>query len=553
MRFDDGKIFNIDNLFDTDINDTVYCESEMIKKLDPQNKDLVNQCQNLKEELLNKKARDYSYTEHIPRPVYTGPFKKNDKGEIIEKTEMCTKMDEMKGKCIPFIYFQPEQYKPPNEETDLEYLKPGNLIKYGQNNAESQKQFLNSMAAYKGTKMLGSINSVESLLNLLTRQASNKIQEQIPNSYGLKWYKDKYKNKHFPNDTDTIINNMESSWIQPVGELISGGGYCSLEMRKNGTCKPLGTNYVIGVERNKGNKYNNYIYLENIPSKDLQPFRGLLPGIAQDFYFLVSTPLDQIFYNWTLHDIPIGEANIINNKNNYYVFTDYCLKLEELLKTGNIDKLNVIMKKNTNKDIKTDYSKYNKICKQISGISDFPISYCAYIYYGMLYYVLDSCHGKDCKIPNAKCLAGSPGSEKKDWICKNDKWIKHSIPINKENEKLLGIPKLNDKEALLYIQKISKNEGLMDYLSKFIFLFAKCDNLETSECVKEYISLLNIYKKQLKKDQTIRGFLSKPTIKPKIDKSKKGKITETFINSKSNNVLFLIVLFVLCLYLYYYI
>ena len=264
-------------IYDNDTNDIseiigkkdlTYCESNIIKQLTKQSLPSANpssadkiklaaqikkQCSKAQHTLINEDAKSYKILDDIPRPVYTGAFKKNPDGTIARKTEMCTKIDQMEGRCLPLTYYVPDESGKFDAERKaaLVDFKPGDiLMDYTPESAAADQKFMDDaflngdLGDASGSLLSsGGSNLMRSTINGLTSSANDYLEKNgLPK---MVWYKDDFINKYYPNDISTTIVNLDSAWIQPTSQLISGGGYCSKEMRSSGNCLPLGSNYVI--------------------------------------------------------------------------------------------------------------------------------------------------------------------------------------------------------------------------------------------------------------------------------------------------------------------
>ena len=406
MRFDDNDI-HLNKLLESDSVEELIKSNKQEIENNPNSK--ATQCKIIKNKILNKKAKDYSYTQHIPRPVYTGPYKREN-GKITQKTEMCNKMDQLQGKCIPLSYIKPALFKMPNtspdQNGDLVLLKPGNLLKSSKGINDKQHGFFSKMASKPGAEILNLMaGGVSDMINSITADASKQIEVAIPGSYGLKRFKQEYSEKYFPNDLESIIDNLDSTFVQPVGDLVSGGGYCSYDMRKNGQCTPLGSNYVIDVDIDDTDPdKNKYIYMENIPPPELGNLRGIIPGLGEDIISLVTVPLNQMGLSvslkkiaeteWVQQRIPIGNAysvDAVSDNNRLTLFLSYCLQMETFLEEADVDPSNItkltkfceaLGLQQNQPYLTSKYSEVKKKCSELVGTTDKPISYCAYIYYG---------------------------------------------------------------------------------------------------------------------------------------------------------------------------
>ena len=256
--------------------DLTYCESNIIKQLSGQtsdtsltdvekqkiNAEITNQCNKAQDTLINDKARNYDILDNIPRPVYTGAYKKDPKTGLDDpeyRTEMCTEIDIIDGKCIPIKYYVPENPRP--VISDKNSLKVGDILtgKY-KDSIEADKAFIKSAqddttdnpstepALIGGMATI--INKVTEFLNDEIGQRNNEGNGYLPK---MEWYTEDYLNKYFPNNLDDIKSNMDTSWTQPYNQLIYGGGYCSKKMLESGNCVPLGSNYMVQV----GNEYES--------------------------------------------------------------------------------------------------------------------------------------------------------------------------------------------------------------------------------------------------------------------------------------------------------
>jgi len=307
MRFNDSDIGNLN----------VYSESNEIKNLaTKKTTDLP--------ELLNKKAKNYNYADHIPRPVFTGSFKKqvhnvypNGTKVILKKNEhiyrdvtvvivgveidnngdaiyrfnlpglsglrwgsmygkksdfrmldnstpskkiagpvkgkhtvMCTDLDIRQGRCIPIKYYKPESVN--KEKRIIKTIKLGDIL-FDKVDGESLPF---------GIKHLG--GGMASLMNYITEASSDALKKQgFP---GIEWVNIEYETERYPNGLDEILTNMDTALINPMKNLIFGGGYCS----SGEDCDPLGSNYVIPV--NKGVPSNIVLGSSVLYDKTLQKY-----------------------------------------------------------------------------------------------------------------------------------------------------------------------------------------------------------------------------------------------------------------------------------------
>jgi len=283
MRFNDSDIGNLN----------VYSESNEIK-------DLANKKTTDLPELLNKKAKNYSYADHIPRPVYTGSFKKqvynvypngteikprnpsktfdgrpiiidaeinntgtviykidwdddSGDGDIYRKESEISVVDNVgKSKKIS----GPVKGKNTAMCTDLD-IRQGRCVPityYKPTNTPGLRPVIKTIPLGDilfdkvdgeslpfGIKHLG--GGMASLMNYITEAASNKLKEQgLP---GIEWIDIDYETDRYPNGLDEILNNMDTALITPIKNMSFGGGYCSIGEE----CDPLGANYVIPVDK----------------------------------------------------------------------------------------------------------------------------------------------------------------------------------------------------------------------------------------------------------------------------------------------------------------
>jgi len=283
MRIYDNDTNDISKIIGN--NDLTYCESNIIKELTKQsaaikagdagstiNKQkleaaIKNQCKKAQSTLINEEAKSYDIVGDIPRPVYTGPFKKDKDGNIAGKTEMCTKIDQMEGRCLPLTYYVPDNYQEPNKDKDIIDLRPGDLLtSYGKADMVSDDRIWKAAQGgttgaaalgakiVKGKAVAALAGGTGFIINTITKLSNDWIKENDPPNPGLVWYTPEYQNKYYPNDINTTIDNLDSAWIQPTSQLIYGGGYCSQEMRTSGNCLPLGSNYVIPAGKYENGK-----------------------------------------------------------------------------------------------------------------------------------------------------------------------------------------------------------------------------------------------------------------------------------------------------------
>jgi len=436
--------------FDSDFNKTtndacnlIYDQSEELKKLPPEEKDkILNQCNDAKVKLLNYKAKSYNYSQHIPRPVYSGAFKKDTlTGEDAKgaSTVMCTELDQLQGKCVPIKYYVPE--KPTSnfnheKEANMEEIKMGDIFS---NTLDKQED------VPLVVKLLG--DGVGFIVNSLGHYGSEYlIDNGLP---GIEWYNTKFSAKYFPNDLDTNMENANKLFANPIGNLFIGGGTCNVG---SSDCQPLGSNYVI---ENEQNGETQYIPVNNIP---LGNARGLIPSISEDILQTIEFPLKMvgILKSTKQNEYHIGSYNEINPSDEY-LFILYCSQMEQLMNqilngknftvlNGKEYYINILKKKLEKTQIpnianfysddydenltynylKNNFDTFKKECGLITGISDFPITKCCLYFYSNI--IPDSLHGE------------------------------------------YGVPPL-DENNLVILEKIFKNEKLIQYLKRFLFPF----------------------------------------------------------------------------------
>ena len=242
MRFNDSDVGNLN----------VYSESNEIKDLSKKKIDDLP-------ELLNIKARKYSYSDHIPRPVFSGGFKKKyntktKKVDITQKSLMCTDLDIKQGRCSPLKYYKPNNLSSGGPKKTLELIKIGDIL-FDKVDAKNLPYGLE----YVGV-------GIAMLINYITESSSDALKKLgMP---GIEWINIEYETAYYPNGFDEIVSNFESAAIQPIKNLVAGGGYCS-----GGECEPLGTNYVIPMGKGNATKVNigsSVIY--NITNKKYDTF-----------------------------------------------------------------------------------------------------------------------------------------------------------------------------------------------------------------------------------------------------------------------------------------
>lgn len=607
MRFDDNDI-HLNKLLESDSVEELIKSNKQEIENNPNSK--ATQCKIIKNKILNKKAKDYSYTQHIPRPVYTGPYKRDAVSGKIIRTEMCNKMDQLQGKCIPLSYIKPAPFKMPNtspdQNGDLVLLKPGNLLKSSKGINDKQHGFFSKMASKPGAEILNLMaGGVSDMINSITADASKQIEKAIPGSYGLKRFKQGYSDKYFPNNLESIMDNLDSTYVQPVGDLVSGGGYCSYDMRKNGQCTPLGSNYVIDVDINDTDPdKNKYIYMENIPGQELGNLRGIIPGLGEDIISLVTVPLNQMGLSvslkkiaeteWVHQNIPIGDAysiDAVSDNNRLTLFLSYCLQMETFLEEADVDATNItrltkfceaLGLQENQTYLTANYSDIKKKCSELVGTADKPISYCAYIYYGgqgqdfskkekkelgippltikekLLYnFIICKDNNKACGTKKgAYCKQGAysskqPGANLLELIQMGFSSSKAEIATEEK-------PDFSDAYTLLCPKTCNSacDMSIQKYLNKFMFnpIESKKKSGSTSDpkviSMRKKMTFLEKYKTVYLKNETIiKGQVKAiPTSRPIIDHfTNKGQY------SCSNNLLLIIMFFMALFILYVYI
>ena len=380
--------------FDSDFNKTtndacnlIYDQSEELKKLSPDEKDkILYQCDDAKVKLLNYNAKSYNYSQHIPRPVYNGAFKKDSlTGEDAKgaSTVMCTELDQLQGRCVPIKYYVPEK---PNDnpnfnedkKTHLEEIKMGDIFS---NAIDKQKVPL-------VVKILGS--GVGALVNELGSKGSSYLKDHgLP---GIEWYDTEFSAKYFPNGLDTNMENANKLFANPIGNLFVGGGTCNVGASD---CPPLGSNYVIENEQNGVTKY---IPVNNIPMKQLKwELMDAGDGVLAETMKLAG-------------DVASGVSNVVSGVGNAILSGDIEGSVKDALsdaKTSVMDTLTgkeSIESKGTTKSKGTGESKETiKLIREAEKYGN----------------ISESCTGHTCDKEGNICKKGRKGASKGNYICKS--------------------------------------------------------------------------------------------------------------------------------------
>ena len=498
--------------FDSDFNKTtndacnlIYDQSEELKRLSPKEKDkILNQCNDAKVKLLNYKAKSYNYSQHIPRPVYNGYFKKDAKGNVNEdsKVIMCTELDQLQGRCVPIKYYVPDNpMKNPRFEADkkvhMEEIKMGDILSKSLDKNEDVPFFV---------KLLG--KGVGKIMNGLSGLGSAYLEKNgLP---GIKWYDTEFSAKYFPNDLNTNMENANKLFANPMGNLFVGGGTCNVG---SSDCPPLGANYVI---ENEQNGITKYIPVNNIPMKQLKwelmdpsdddtadnireaekygnisqsctkhtcdkegnickkgskgaskgnyicksgflgNARGLIPSIGEDMLQTVVFPLKMmgILNSEKQNEFHVGTYNEINPSDEY-IFILYCSQMEQLLNQ-------LLNGKNFTVANSKEY--YINMLKRKLGRTDVPNianfysdDYNEHTTYDYLSTKFDT-YKRACSLitgisdfPITKCCLY---------------FYNNIIPDSLHGE--YGVSPLNETHEVI-LKKIFKDEPLMQYLKRFLF------------------------------------------------------------------------------------
>ena len=247
MRFyDSNPDYDLSEIFNKKIEDVTYCESNIIKdltkKLENEKNDKVKkeiqyqinqQCEKASDNLLNYKAKEYSYSDNIPRPVFTGEYRNKHQAGGSKSTVMCTDMDRTEGRCIPLQYYRPDKL---TKDLDMVPIKLGDVFFKKVTEDEGSEEVNNYLSAL--SKGVGTKYTVAGIINLLGEAANKALKSQ--GLAGIEWYKDEDEAKYFPNNFNVVNQNFKTSIVNPIRNLVQGGGYCT-----SGNCPPLGSNYII--------------------------------------------------------------------------------------------------------------------------------------------------------------------------------------------------------------------------------------------------------------------------------------------------------------------
>jgi len=344
MRFyDNNPDFDMSQIFNKEKEDITYCESELIKELgtkmngetdSAKKKELKlqieNRCDIASLGLKNYKAASYSYADHIPRPAYTGEYRNKHQKNGSKSAEMCTDIDRLEGRCLPIRYYKPDKI---NKKLDLVPIKLGDV--FYKNSVEGEgvddlNSYLSAISAGTGSKY-----AMSGIINLMSESASEALKSQ--GYAGIEWYNEKDEAQYFPNDINVITQNFETAIINPIKNLIQGGGYCA-----GSNCPPLGSNYAIssGSTTDTIPKEGDSVFYNSEDIKDSYdgvveikstiPREWMITRTNKKFINKksISTSKSNIFKNITTHPLGFigkydGDQGFVTYNQQKYEFTPF--------------------------------------------------------------------------------------------------------------------------------------------------------------------------------------------------------------------------------------